>query len=210
LRGGGGAGLDDSLATTTKRHLRRPFHHAAPQPTLRVGVLLRKERRPKAAYAPSPTFAGEDELPRPRAAFFASEPSNRSFYHPPLTNAGPFLCFPSPLTQKEAERRQAWVATSAPAGCGGGRTRPPRLSASHRGSRQGDLRHPRRSPGHVSWDAVWQVLPAFACPSPASTSRAGRNAGRHDAQAARERGVSSRPRAPHSLRLPEYLRERRP
>ena len=33
-----------------------------------------------------------------------------------------------------------------------------------------------------------RVLPAFACPSPVSTSRAGRNAGRHDAQAARERG----------------------
>src|SRR5208282_2882158 len=51
---------------------------------------------------------------------------------------------------------------------------------------------------------------APACPSPVSTSRAGRSAGRHDAQAARERTVSSRPRAPHSLRLPEYLRERRP
>ena len=85
-----------------------------------------------------------------------------------------------------------------------------RLSASHRGSRRGDLRHPRRNPGHVSWDAVWPVLPTFACPSPASTSRAGRNAGRHDTQAARERAVSSRPRAPHSLRLSEYLRERRP
>ena len=101
--------------------------------------------------------------------------------------------------QREAERRQAWVATSAPARCGGGRTRPPRLSASHRGSRRGDLRHPRRNPGHVSWDAVWPVLPTFACPSPASTSRAGRNAGRHDTQAARERAVSSRPQAPHSL-----------
>ena len=74
-----------------------------------------------------------------------------------------------------------------------------RLSAFHRGSRQGDLRHPRRNSGHVSWDAVWPVLSTFACPSPASTSRAGRNAGRHDTQAARERAVSSRPRAPHSL-----------
>ena len=34
-----------------------------------------------------------------------------------------------------------------------------------------------------------------------STSRAGRSAGRHDARAARERIVSFRPRAPHSLRL---------
>jgi hypothetical protein len=36
-----------------------------------------------------------------------------------------------------------------------------------------------------------------------STSRAGRSAGRHDARAARERTVSFRPRAPHSLRLQE-------
>jgi hypothetical protein len=29
-----------------------------------------------------------------------------------------------------------------------------RLPAFHHGSRQGDLRHPRRNPGHASWDAV--------------------------------------------------------
>jgi hypothetical protein len=40
-----------------------------------------------------------------------------------------------------------------------------------------------------------------ACPSPASTSRAGHSAGRHDAQAARERSVWLRPRAPHPLHL---------
>ena len=39
-----------------------------------------------------------------------------------------------------------------------------------------------------------------------STSRAGHSAGRHHAQAARERAVSSRPRAPHSLRFREYPR----
>ena len=42
--------------------------------------------------------------------------------------------------------------------------------------------------------------------SSGSTPRAGRCAGRHDAQAARERAVSSRPRAPHSLRFREYPR----
>ena len=113
------------------------------------------------------------------------------------------LCFPSPPTQRKAERRQTreepphrpGAAPPRPDGLGGAA----RLSASHRGSRQGDLRHPRRNSGHVSCDAVWPVLPTFACPSPASTSRAGRNAGRHDTQAARERAVSSRPQAPHSL-----------
>jgi len=160
-----------------------------------VPTMRRLPRRQRAATRAVPTA----NLCCSRAAFFAGEPSNRSFSNSPLTNAGLSLCFLSPLTQKEAERRQAWVATSAPARCGGGRTRPPRLSASHRGSRRGDLRHPRRNPGHVSWDAVWPVLPTFACPSPASTSRAGRNAGRHDTQAARERAVSSRPQAPHSL-----------
>ena len=55
-----------------------------------------------------------------------------------------------------------------------------------------------------------RVLPAFACPSPVSTSRADRSIGRHDARAGRGRAVSSRPRPPHPLRIPEYLRERRP
>ena len=161
--------------------------------------MRRLPRRQRAATRAVPTA----NLCCSRAAFFAGEPSNRSFHQAPQTNAGPSLCFPSPPKQKEAERRQAWGTTSAPAGCGAA---PPdglggaaRLSASHRGSRQGDLRHPRRNPGHVSWDAVWPVLPTFACPSPASTSRAGHNAGRHDTQAARERAVSSRPQAPHSL-----------
>jgi hypothetical protein len=55
-----------------------------------------------------------------------------------------------------------------------------------------------------------RVLPAFACPSPVSTSRADRSIGRHDARAGRGRAVSSHPRPPHPLRIPEYLRERRP
>ena len=42
---------------SNKLNLRGPLHHASPQPTLRVGVLLRKERRSKAAYAPSPASA---------------------------------------------------------------------------------------------------------------------------------------------------------
>jgi len=37
-----------------------------------------------------------------------------------------------------------------------------------------------------------RVLPAFACPSPVSTSRADRSIGRHDARAGRGRAVSSR------------------
>jgi hypothetical protein len=58
--------------------------------------------------------------------------------------------------------------------------------------------------------AILRALPGAACPSPVSTSRAGRSAGGHDARAAREQTVSFHPRAPHSLRFPEYLRERRP
>ena len=44
-------------------------------------------------------------------------------------------------------------------------------------------------------------LPPAPFRSQRSTSRAGPSAGRHDARAARERAVSSHPRAPHSLRL---------
>ena len=100
-----------------------------------------------------------------------------------------------------------------------------RLSAFHRGSRQRDYSSQRpgvrpcflglsRSArsgtaaptGGRRPHAAPRALPAPSCPSPASTSRAGHSAGRHDAQAARERSVSFRPRAPHSLRIGEYPR----
>jgi hypothetical protein len=46
--------------------------------------------------------------------------------------------------------------------------------------------------------------------SAASTSQTGIGPDRHDAQAARERNVSFRPREPPPLRLQEYPREKRP
>jgi len=42
----------------------------------------------------------------------------------PRRMRGPFLFFPSPSTQREAERRQACEATSAPARCGSGQSCP--------------------------------------------------------------------------------------
>ena len=54
-----------------------------------------------------------------------------------------------------------------------------------------------------------RALPAFARPSPVSTSRTVVSAGMMP-EPAGERAVSSRPRPPHPLRIPEYLRERRP
>jgi hypothetical protein len=167
-----------------------PIHLAPPGPTHR-------DRRDK---------PGDDAwglVPAPR--FSRGEPSNPVVSYAPPTNAGPSLSpLPFAVDAKESgtptdagknHPHRPGAAPLRPDGLGGAA----RLSAFHRGSRQGDLRHPRRNSGHVSWDAVWPVLPTFACPSPASTSRAGHSAGRHDTQAARERAVSSRPRAPHSL-----------
>jgi len=102
------------------------------------------------------------------------------------------------LRKKEAERRQTQCFMSRTQAARGSRhgkaacaalsaVGRARLPAFHHGSRQGDLRHPRRSSGHASWDVVWRALPAIACPSPVSNSRAGPSAGRHDARAARER-----------------------
>ncbi len=52
-----------------------------------------------------------------------------------------------------------------------------------------------------------RALPAFACPSPVSTSRAGRSIGRHDARAARRAELMRpRPRAPHSPLPPGITR----
>jgi len=54
------------------------------------------------------------------------------------------------------------------------------------------------------------VTRAKPVPVQRSTSRAGHSAGRHDAQAARERTVSVRPRAPHPLRPFRSTSRRRP
>ena len=109
--------------------------------------------------------------------------------------------------------------SSALARCGARPAGRARLPAFHCGSRQGDCSSPRlslsqascdsagacepmdRQPGRVS-HASPRALPAPACPSPVSTSRAGHSAGRLMPKPPEERAVSSRPRAPHSLRFP--------
>jgi hypothetical protein len=81
-----------------------------------------------------------------------------------------------------------------------------RLSAPHRGIRGFCS---RLGSGRASWNHRMQT----GGPSPAPVQRAPRSptrAGRDDAQAARERSVSLRPREPLPLRLKEYPRERRP
>ena len=68
---------------------------------------------------------------------------------------------------------------------------------------------PRLGSGRASWNHRMQT----GGPSPAPVQRAPRGptrAGRDDAQAARERSVSLRPREPPPLRPKEYPRERRP
>jgi hypothetical protein len=74
-------------------------------------------------------------------------------------------------------------------------------------------RHPRFWPRLGSGRASWNHRMQTGGPSPAPVQRAPRGpagAGRDDAQAARERSVSPRPREPLPLRPKEYPRERRP
>jgi len=106
-------------------------------------------------------------------------------------NAGRRICFMSRTQAARGSRHGK-----------GGLRRPPavgraRLPAFHHGSRQRDLRHPRRSSGQASWDAAVWALPTIACPSPGSTSRPARNAGRLMPEPPGS-GLQDRPRAPHS------------
>src|SRR5580693_9900529 len=105
---------------------------------------------------------------------------------------------------KEAERRQTQVTTAASCDAARALLERARLTAFHRGSHLRECLIPKaqlqaRLPGTRSERA----LPAFACPSPGSTSHPGRNAGRRDAQAARERTAnppaSTAPAPPHGL-----------
>ncbi len=94
--------------------------------------------------------------------------------------------------KQNAERRNLAAALARRGARPAGRAR---LPAFHCGSCQGDCPSPRRSSSHASCDSAGacepmdrqpgrvshaspRALPAPACPSPASTSRAGHNAGR--------------------------------
>jgi hypothetical protein len=129
-----------------------------------------------------------------------------------------------PLKRREAERRQAHPPRAAskrdaarvlspfllvggprppgPHGAGALAFRRP-----NRGTHRGF--YPRLGSGRASWNHRMQT----GGPSPAPVQRAPRSparAGRDDAQAARKRSVSPRPREPPPLRPKEYPRERRP
>ena len=125
----------------------------------------------------------------------------------------------SSLKRREAERGEAhhWAASKSDAA----RVLSPFLLAEDRG--RADLMERARSPfgapprhprffrprlgsGRASWNHRMQT----GGPSPAPVQRAPRGptrAGRDDAQAARERSVSLRPREPLPLRPKEYPRE---
>jgi hypothetical protein len=142
-------------------------------------------------------------IPFPRRVFRVR--AVKSILHrPPPTNAGTFLFFPSPPKQREAERRQAWGKTfrtgqvrqrakraRSPVGV------PPRLSPRGLTSPKAQLRpgflgrglSGRYPPSPVLVQRTPRapvIVPVDVMPKPPG-----------------ERAVSSRPRAPHSLRLPQ-------
>ncbi len=182
---------------------------------LRIGVLNVKNGVRRTPMLSPRAGRGENKRFRPRPAFFAGEPSNRSFSNVPPTNAGLFLCFPSPPTQREAERRQTWGTTSAPAGCGAapirwdGREQPAcrrptaalaegtyvtqgATQAMFPGTRSGRCYRPSPVPVQRAPRAP-VVMPADMIPKPPG------NGPYLPARGHRTRS-----------RLPEYLRERRP
>jgi hypothetical protein len=161
---------------------------------------------------------GDDETCRSRDA-----PSHPSFAYAKKSQAKKHSQKTPPLKRREAERRQAHQPGAAPKtdaarvlspspllrgaeAAGTSWSGRARLSAPHRGIR-GFC--PRLGSGRASWNHRMQT----GGPSPAPVQRAPRSparAGRDDAQAARERSVSLRPREPLPLRPKEYPRERRP
>ena len=125
-----------------------------------------------------------------------------SLPYPPLAT-----CFCLPSKKKgEAERRQTLGTTAASCDAARALVERARLTAFHHGSRLRELFHPKgsaqaRLPGTRSERA----LPAFACPSPGSTSHPGHPAGRLIPKPP-ESGLQIRPRAPHPLHLTACLR----
>jgi hypothetical protein len=117
------------------------------------------------------------------------------------------LLFPS--FTKEERRRNAgkrWVPPPHPTDAARALLERARLTAFHHGSRPRELFHPKgsaqaRLPGTRSERA----LPAFACPSPGSTSRPGHRAGGLIPKPPGS-GLQIRPRAPHPLHLTACLR----
>ena len=113
--------------------------------------------------------------------------------------------FKKALPTREAERRQARILETAPAGAAA----PSVSSAFARKIRRGlasrrstaalatqinAMAQPR--PGFLG-RAAKRALPAAAVPVQRGTSRTGRNAGRLDTRTAREQGYKPRPQEPH-------------
>ena len=107
---------------------------------------------------------------------------------------------------KEAERRQTLGTTAASCDAARALLERARLTAFHHGSHLREYLIPKaqlqaRLPGTRSERA----LPAFACPSPGSTSRPGHRAGGLIPKPPGS-GLQIRPRAPHPLHLTACLR----
>ena len=162
LRGGRRAGLDamQTLKVICRLSIRFIFCNdseaparEAPSTTLRV--------------VPLPRFAGADKAPPFSRRDFSPERSDQPFQNPcPRRMRGFFLLpfatsakgsgTPTDAVYQPPHRpvRRAPCLLSLPHLRGRLSRGHARLSASHRGSRQRDLRHPRRDSGHASWDAV--------------------------------------------------------
>jgi len=124
-----------------------------------------------------------------------------SLPYPPLAT-----CFCFPQKEGEAERRQTLGTTAASCDAARALLERARLTAFHHGSHLRELFHPKGS-AQARLPGTWseRALPAFACPSPGSTSRPGHRAGGLIPKPPGS-SLQSRPRAPHPLHLTACLR----
>ena len=175
--------------------VQRPLHHGSLASRAPVVPLSRyrgggKSRRPHNAIRVGVTCRASREL---RESLFPIHHSPLAFVFPQIKRGGgtPANAGHQPPHLTDAARALVERA---------------RLTAFHHGSRLRELFHPKgsaqaRLPGTQSARA----LPAFACPSPGSTSRPGHRAGGPIPKPPGS-GLQIRPRAPHPLHLTACLR----
>jgi hypothetical protein len=142
-------------ATTTKRRVRRPLHHAAhgPPPPLPRGRI--KQSCSRDASAPEFCQTAKCRMGRAQrnpSTFIKRRWVSLRSTHPPRRNKGggkPTDAFQMSRTQAACGSRHGAIGLRRPSACGRAR-----LSAFHHGSRQRDFRPQGSASGHASWDVA--------------------------------------------------------
>jgi hypothetical protein len=159
-------------------------------------------------WSPSPAIAGAERggvlTTRSALEFYPWRGGNAAnlLRYPPLAT-----CFSLPSSKEgrqNADRRRSNRRACARRALSGARTP---VGVLHRGSHLREYLIPKaRLQARLPGTRSARALPAFACPSPGSTSHPGHNAGRLIPKPPGS-GLQIRPRAPHPLHLTACLRK---